>query len=211
MLLKNSGGALLLRAGQRVYVAGSNAHDMANQVGGWTVSWQGPSGPTISGRTILDGIRTAAKGARVTHSVDASAPTEGHDVGVVAVGEAPYAEGFGDVGNNGHDLELTEADRKAVDRVCGTMRCVVLVVFGRPQMIAEQLPAMDALVASWLPGSEGDGVTDVLYGKRPFTGKLPLSWPRSADQGQVNVGDRGYDPLFPYGFGLTVRGPQPGR
>ncbi|MEU6942139.1 glycoside hydrolase family 3 C-terminal domain-containing protein, partial [Streptomyces rubiginosohelvolus] len=109
-------------------------------------------------------------------SCHASAATDGHDVGVVVVGETPYAEGIGDVGN-GHDLELTAADKAAVDKVCAAMKCAVLIVSGRPQLIGDQLGDMDALVASWLPGSEGDGVADVLYGKRPFTGQLPVTWP----------------------------------
>ncbi|MDT9692694.1 glycoside hydrolase family 3 N-terminal domain-containing protein [Streptomyces sp. P9(2023)] len=204
VLLKNTSGVLPLRAGQRVYVAGSNADDLGHQTGGWTVTWQGTSGRTIPGTTILEGIRAAAAGSRVTYSTDASAPFAGHDVGVVVVGETPYAEGMGDVGVNGHDLELSEADGKAVDAVCSAMRCVVLIVSGRPQLVGDRLAGMDALVASWLPGTEGAGVADVLYGKRPFTGRLPLTWPRSAAQVPINAGDAAYDPQFPYGWGLTT-------
>jgi beta-glucosidase len=122
---------------------------------------------------------------------------------VVVVGETPYAEGVGDVGN-GNDLELTAADRAAVDRVCAAMKCAVLIVSGRPQLIGDRLGAIDALVASWLPGTEGDGVADVLYGKRPFTGQLPVTWPKSESQLPINVGDASYDPQFPYGWGLTT-------
>ncbi|MEU9699664.1 glycoside hydrolase family 3 N-terminal domain-containing protein [Streptomyces sp. NPDC047981] len=203
VLLKNTSGALPLSAGQRVYVAGSNADDLGHQTGGWTVTWQGTSGRIIPGTTILEGIR-AVGGGRVTYSRDASAPFAGHDVGVVVVGETPYAEGVGDVGVNGHDLELSEADGKAVDAVCSAMKCVVLVVSGRPQLVGDRLARMDALVASWLPGTEGAGVADVLYGKRPFTGRLPLTWPRSAAQVPINVGDAAYDPQFPYGWGITT-------
>jgi beta-glucosidase len=85
------------------------------------------------------------------------------------------------------------------------MRCAVLVVSGRPQLLGDRLGEIDALVASWLPGSEGDGVADVLYGRRAFSGRLPLTWPRSAEQLPLNAGDRGYDPQFPYGWGLTTR------
>lgn len=205
VLLKNSRGVLPLRTGRRLYVAGSNADDLASQAGGWTVGWQGAGGREIRGTTVLDGIRRADPRAHVTYSEDASAPTAGHDVGVVVVGETPYAEGVGDVGVNGHDLELSADDKKAVDRVCAAMRCAVLVVSGRPQLIGDRLGAIDALVASWLPGSEGDGVADVLYGRRAFTGRLPLSWPKSAEQLPLNAGDRDYDPQFPYGWGLTTR------
>ncbi|MFI5823443.1 glycoside hydrolase family 3 protein [Streptomyces rishiriensis] len=200
VLLKNSGGLLPLRKAQKVYVAGSNADDLGNQTGGWTVTWQGASGTHTQGTTVLDAMR---KDGNVSYSKDASAPTAGYDVGVVVVGETPYAEGVGDVGN-GHSLELSAADRSAIDKVCAAMKCVVLVVSGRPQLIGDRLGAIDALVASWLPGTEGDGVADVLYGKRPFTGRLPVTWPRSEAQLPINVGDTSYDPLFPYGWGLTT-------
>ncbi|MFF5970137.1 glycoside hydrolase family 3 N-terminal domain-containing protein [Streptomyces sp. NPDC012769] len=208
VLLKNEGGVLPLKPTQKVYVAGSNADDLGNQAGGWTISWQGSSGRTTTGTTVLEGMRRAAPDAGITYSKDASAPTGGHDVGVVVVGETPYAEGFGDVGN-GHDLEPAAADRAAVERVCAAMPCAVLVVSGRPQLIGGLLPRIDALVASWLPGTEGDGVADVLYGRRPFTGRLPVTWPRSEAQLPINVGDRRYDPQFPYGWGLTTLAPAP--
>ncbi|MGW6928167.1 glycoside hydrolase family 3 protein [Streptomyces sp. NPDC054950] len=201
VLLKNSGGVLPLKKNQKVYVAGSNADDIGNQTGGWTITWQGASGDITQGTTILDGMRKA--GGDVTYSQDASASTDGYDVGVVVVGETPYAEGVGDVGN-GNDLELTAADRAAVDKVCAAMRCAVLIVSGRPQLIGDRLGAIDALVASWLPGTEGDGVADVLYGRRPFTGQLPVTWPKTQAQLPINVGDTAYDPQFPYGWGLTT-------
>ncbi|MGW0871328.1 glycoside hydrolase family 3 protein [Streptomyces sp. NPDC002740] len=201
VLLKNSGGVLPLKKSQKVYVAGSNADDIGNQTGGWTITWQGASGDITQGTTILEGMEKA--GGDVTYSKDASASTDGYDVGVVVVGETPYAEGVGDVGN-GNDLELTAADRAAVDKVCAAMRCAVLIVSGRPQLIGDRLGDIDALVASWLPGTEGDGVADVLYGRRPFTGQLPVTWPKSQAQLPINVGDTAYDPQFPYGWGLTT-------
>ncbi|MFD0308232.1 glycoside hydrolase family 3 N-terminal domain-containing protein [Streptomyces sp. NPDC127119] len=202
VLLKNAGGVLPLKKSQKVYVAGSDADDIGNQTGGWTITWQGSSGKITDGTTILEGIRKATGGS-VTYSKDASAPTAGSDVGVVVVGETPYAEGVGDVGN-GNDLALTAADKAAVDKVCAAMKCAVLVVSGRPQLIGDQLGDIDGLVASWLPGTEGDGVADVLYGKRAFTGQLPVTWPKSEAQLPINVGDSAYDPQFPYGWGLTT-------
>ncbi|GGW74694.1 hypothetical protein GCM10010503_60440 [Streptomyces lucensis JCM 4490] len=201
VLLKNEGAVLPLRKSEKVYVAGSNADDVGNQSGGWTLTWQGSSGNVTRGTTILQGMREA--GGDVTYSKDASAPTGGYDAGVVVVGETPYAEGVGDVGN-GHDLQLSPADKAAVDKVCAAMKCAVLVVSGRPQLIGDRLDGIDALVASWLPGTEGGGVADVLYGKRPFTGQLPVTWPRSETQLPINVGDASYDPQFPYGWGLTT-------
>ncbi|KRV50747.1 glycosyl hydrolase [Wenjunlia vitaminophila] len=203
VLLKNRGGLLPLPADSKVYLAGSNADDLGNQAGGWTVTWQGGSGRTTVGTTIREGIHQVAPRASVTYSKDASAPTRGHDVGVVVVGETPYAEGIGDVGNE-HDMWLGKADQRAVDTVCGAMKCVVLVVSGRPQLLGDQLRSIDALVASWLPGTEGAGVADVLFGRRPFTGRNPVSWPRTIDQQPINVGDERYDPEFPYGWGLTT-------
>ncbi|TMR01766.1 glycoside hydrolase family 3 protein [Actinomadura soli] len=202
VLLKNSGQALPLAADEEIYVAGVNADDIGNQAGGWTVTWQGSSGDIIPGTTILDGIRQNS--SNVTYSADASAPMAGHDAGIVVIGERPYAEGLGDVGN-GHTLNLPDADKANIDRVCGAIRtCVVLDVAGRPQIVTDRLPAMDAFVMSWLPGSEGAGVADVLFGKRPFTGRLPVTWPRSEDQEPINIGDRTYKPLFPYAHGLRT-------
>ncbi|WP_107419794.1 glycoside hydrolase family 3 protein, partial [Streptomyces carpinensis] len=201
VLLKNAGGVLPLKKSEKVYVAGSDADDLGNQTGGWTITWQGESGTHTQGTTILQGMRNA--GGDVTYSKDASAPTDGYDVGVVVVGETPYAEGVGDVGN-GHDLRLSAADQAAVDKVCAAMKCAVLIVSGRPQLIGDRLGKIDALVASWLPGTEGDGVADVLYGRRPFTGQLPVTWPKSEQQLPINVGDASYDPQFPYGWGLTT-------
>ena len=201
VLLKNANSVLPLKKSQKVYVAGSNADDLGNQTGGWTITWQGASGTNTTGTTILQGMKNA--GGDVTYSKDASASTSGYDVGVVVVGETPYAEGVGDVGN-GNDLTLTAADQAAVDKVCAAMKCAVLIVSGRPQLIGDRFGEIDGLVASWLPGTEGDGVADVLYGKRAFTGQLPVTWPKSEAQLPINVGDPAYDPQFPYGWGLTT-------
>jgi beta-glucosidase len=225
VLLKNDGDALPLSKDASIYVAGRNANDMGNQTGGWTLSWQGASGDhRTPGNTILDGINMVAPDADVTFSEDASAPMDGADVGVVVVGETPYAEGFGDVGgpewafdpeDNGvpreeKSLRLQPGDRAVVDKVCGAIdTCVVLVVSGRPQVIPPaSLRRIDALVASWLPGSQGEGVADVLFGDRPFTGRLSHTWPRNAGQEPINVGDAEYDPLYPFGWGLRTDAPK---
>jgi beta-glucosidase len=227
VLLKNSGNSLPLKPSGRIYVAGSNAADLGNQAGGWTITWQGESGNTIPGTTILQGIQNAARNATVTYSQDASAPVTGYQTGIVVVGETPYAEGFGDVGGplwaydpNDHGqprppktMQLSDADKHAIDTVCTQVTtCVVSVVSGRPlQIDPAQLNEIDALVASWLPGSEGEGVADVLFGTRPFTGKLPMTWPRTVAQEPINVGDAAYDPLYPYGWGLRTGADQAGR
>ncbi|MFI1996830.1 glycoside hydrolase family 3 N-terminal domain-containing protein [Actinoplanes sp. NPDC020271] len=214
VLLKNTDNVLPLRSDAKIYVAGRNADNIGNQAGGWTLDWQGRSGATIPGTSILDGIRQDAPHALITYSADASAPVGKNDIGIVVVGETPYAEGYGDVGGPawpwGTDaqketksLTLQPADKAAIDKVCDAVTtCVVLVVSGRPQIITGQLGKIDALVASWLPGSEGAGVADTLFGRQAFTGTLPVTWPATTEQVPVNVGDRHYKPLYPYGWGL---------
>ena len=204
VLLKNTGNLLPLKRDAKVYVAGGNADDLGNQAGGWSISWQGSSGAITQGTTILAGIREVAPQAQVTYSRDASAPTAGFDVGVIIVGERPYAEGVGDVGVGSHDLRLSASDRAAIDTVCGAMKCAVLVVSGRPMLLTDQIDRATALVASWLPGTEGAGVAEPLFGVRPYTGRLPMTWAASADQLPINVGDAQYAPLFPYGWGLRT-------
>ena len=158
-----------------------------------------------------------APDANVTFSEDASAPIGDADVGIVVVGETPYSEGFGDIDGpvctfctpeqlEEKSLSLQAAHKAVIDTVCDEVsKCIVVVVSGRPQVLTDQLDQMDALVASWLPGSEGAGIADVLFGEQPFTGRLSVTWPASEDQVPINVGDRDYDPLFPYGWGLRTR------
>jgi beta-glucosidase len=204
-LLKNTGSLLPLKKDAKVYVAGSNADDLGNQAGGWTVSWQGGSGPITPGTSILAGIKEIAPKATVTYSKDASADLTGSDVGVVVVGETPYAEGVGDVGNGRADLSLSAADKAAIDKVCAAMKCAVLVVSGRPQLLdAAQFDGVEAVVASWLPGTEGAGVAQPLFGVKPYTGRLSVTWPRTMAQEPINVGDKVYDPLYAYGWGLRT-------
>jgi len=221
VLLKNARQALPIKPGGRIYVAGSNADSIGNQAGGWTLTWQGGSTTNIPGTTILGGIRKAAGAARVTYSPDATAPIHKGDVGIIIVGETPYSEGFGDVGgprwaydpaDGGtprpvKDMQLSAADKAAVDAVCSVaIKCVTVVVSGRPLILdPKQLSESDALVAAWLPGSEGAGVADTLFGTVPYSGKLPVTWPRTLAQEPINIGDAHYDPLYPYGFGLTTK------
>ncbi|GAB3233338.1 glycoside hydrolase family 3 N-terminal domain-containing protein [Glycomyces halotolerans] len=204
VLLRNEGDLLPLAGDESVYVAGSGADSLGRQLGGWSGSWQGTAtGSPHEGATILDGIGEVAPDADVRYSRDASEPTDGYDVGIVVVSEEPYAEGVGDAGAGKHDMRLSEQDAAAVDTVCGAMDCVVIVTAGRPLEL-DGLERIDALVAAWLPGTEGAGVADPLFGQVPYTGTLPVSWPRSVDDEPVNVGDADYDPLFAYGFGLAT-------
>lgn len=120
---------------------------------------------------------------------------------IVVVGELPYAESVGD----DPDLNIVEPGQTTINNTCGVVRCVVVLITGRPVVIAPYLDNIDALVAAWLPGTEGQGVADVLFGDYGFTGKLPRTWFKAVDQLPMNVGDPYYDPLFPFGFGLATQ------
>lgn len=201
VLLKNDDDVLPLDDDDKVFVAGRSADDIGMQSGGWTITWQGKPGPITPGTTILDGIRKAADAdATVTYSKDGSGIDPSYDAAIAVVGETPYAEYHGDRTDG---LGLDDADRKTIDRLRDAgVPVVVVLVSGRPLDVAEDLPKWDALVAAWLPGTEGQGVADVLYGDADPRGRLPVTWMRSGDQEPINRGD-GKKPLFPFGYGLT--------
>ena len=184
-------------SGFSLHVAGKNADDIGNQCGGWTIDWQGKSGDvTPGGTTMLAAIRKAAPGAKVTFSKDGTG-AEGATVGVVVIGETPYAEMQGDRA----DLRLAQEDVNAVDRMKAAGIPVVVILFsGRPMIVDSILAKADALVAAWLPGTEGQGITDVLFGDYKPVGKLSRSWPRSMEQIPLHPGD---EPLFQFGYGLS--------
>ena len=197
VLLKNENHVLPLSKRDKIFVAGKSADDIGNQSGGWTVGWQGTSGPVIPGTTILQGIRSSS--SKVTYAKDGTGIDRSYDVAVAVVGETPYAEGKGDR-PQGMGLDATDLATLQKLKDSGVPTVVVLVS-GRPLDIAAQLPDWAGLVESWLPGSEGQGVADVLFGDYNPTGKLPVTWMRSADQQPINVGD-GKPALFPFGYGL---------
>ncbi len=201
VLLKNERGLLpLSKSLGCILVAGANADDIGRQCGGWTITWQGASGAITPGTTILQAIRqTVSASTQVTYSRDGSGAA-GADVGIVVVGEPPYAEGPGDNGT----LGLPAQDIAAIDNVKGAgIPVLVVLMSGRPLILGTALDKADALFAAWLPGTEGQGVADVLFGDYHPAGRLPCSWPRSISQVPINIGEAQYDPLFPYGFGLT--------
>ena len=201
VLLKNDGDVLpLAKDAARIHVTGPGADDIGMQSGGWTLDWQGKMGPITEGTTILEAIRAAvSETTEVTTSADGTG-AEGADAVVVVVGERPYAEMFGD----DLDLTLSENDARVVANAAASgVPVVTVLISGRPMVVPEALAASDAFVAAWLPGSEGTGVADVLFGDHAPTGKLSFSWPRSVEQQPINRGDAEYDPLFPYGYGLT--------
>lgn len=212
VLLKNEGPALPLAANKRILVVGKAADSMANQTGGWALTWQGTANTNADfpkADTILAGLKAA--GADVTYSADAANVDPGKFDAVVAViGEGPYAEGDGDINPAGtlrHTSRYPE-DLALLRKVHGKGKPVVTVFLsGRPLWVNDLLNLSDTFVAAWLPGTEGKGVSDLLVAARAakpyeFTGKLSFSWPKTVCQTPLNVGDAGYAPLFAYGYGL---------
>ncbi|WP_020208478.1 glycoside hydrolase family 3 protein [Gilvimarinus chinensis] len=213
VMLKNKNQLLPLNPKQKILVAGDGADNLSKQAGGWSVTWQG-TGTTRKdfpgASSVLDGIRDAvtSAGGNVEFNQD-GAYSEKPDVAIVVWGESPYAEMQGDVQNllykesAGRDWALLQKLKAEGIPV------VSLFITGRPLWVNRELNASDAFVVIWQPGTEGAGVGDVLFTTasgeiaHPIKGKLTFSWPRTPDQGPLNVGDTDYDPLFPYGFGLT--------
>nr|AEP33577.1 b-1,4-glucanase [Gossypium davidsonii]AEP33578.1 b-1,4-glucanase [Gossypium klotzschianum] len=189
----------------KILVAGSHADNLGYQCGGWTIEWQGFSGNDLTnGTTVLTAIKnTVDSSTNVVYEENPDpkfVKSNNFSCAIVVVGEHPYVETKGDSMN----LTIPEPGPTTIRNVCGALKCVVILISGRPVVIEPDIDSMDALVAAWLPGSEGQGVTDVLFGDYGFSGKLPRTWFKTVDQLPMNVGDPHYDPLFPFGFGLTT-------
>ncbi|CAI8590402.1 unnamed protein product [Vicia faba] len=209
VLLKNgkSQSAPLLPLPKKVpklLVAGTHADNLGYQCGGWTIKWQGFIGNTdTSGTTILSAINsTVDPSTQVVFRENPDADfvkSNNFEFAIVVVGEPPYAETAGD----STSLTMLDPGPNIINNVCGATKCVVVTITGRPIVIEPYLSTIDALVAAWLPGTEGQGVADVLFGDYGFSGKLARTWFKTVDQLPMNVGDPHYDPLFPFGFGLT--------
>jgi beta-glucosidase len=201
VLLKNEGDLLPLSKSARILVAGSGAESAARQSGGWTMSWQKPDRPFVA-TTVAAGLRqVASDGTRVRFSPDGSF-TERPDVAILVASEPTYAEWLGD----SRDIALPPDDVAALDRLHQAgLPIVVVLLSGRPLIIEPHLSKARAWVAAWLPGSEGGGVADVLFGDSPPTGKLSRAWPRRVEDIPVNVAAEIENPLFPFGYGLTYR------
>lgn len=211
VLLKNGKSAKnpllpLPKKAPKILVAGTHADNLGYQCGGWTIEWQGVHGNDLTvGTTILGAVKeTVDPSTQVVYMENPDAnfvKTNGFSYAIVVVGELPYAEMFGDSTN----LTMIEPGPSTIRNVCGAVKCVVVVVSGRPIVLEPYVSQVDAVVAAWLPGTEGLGVTDALFGNYGFTGKLARTWFKSVDQLPMNVGDSHYDPLFPFGFGLTTQ------
>ena len=227
VLLKNQGALLPLAAQQRILVAGRNAHNLGHQCGGWTLSWQGESGnDSLQGTSVWEGVRALAPRAELSADLSgAEADPKRHDVALAVIGETPYAEGLGDIrpgdevlvetGSSVNGLlnplepyakSLKLADTHPEDLACiqriaaKGVPVVALLISGRPLVVDEELQAASAFVAAWLPGTQGQGVAEVLLGHCDFTGRLPLPWPTGAANGEEAGG---FKALFPTGYGLS--------
>jgi beta-glucosidase len=221
VLLKNDNNALpLSKETPVIFVAGEGANDIGLQSGGWTLEWQGKPGNDNEGTTIFSGIKaTVGNNTKVEYTRDGDFSEfknpEGNpliaDVGIVVLAEEPYAEGIGDRA----DISLSDSENHLITQVKEQSKTVIVILIsGRPRVITEQLPLAEAWLVVWLPGTEGNGIADVLFGDYPFTGKLSYSWPRSNEQLPINInnsaGKTGCDaPLFPFGYGLTYGEPSP--
>ena len=230
VLLKNDEQLLPLAKEKKILVAGKSADNIGHQCGGFTIAWQGTSGNEFvpGGTSVWEGIQQVAPHAVLSESGGGEeADPELHEAAIVVVGETPYAEGMGDI-RTGNDIiiqtgsqingllkvlepygdslalaNLHPEDLQAIQTIAAKgIPVIAVLISGRPLVINEELEKSSAFVAAWLPGSEGQGLADVLFGDHPFSGKLSFSWPANTEQ-PLNVGDSDYSPLFPYGYGLT--------
>ncbi|OMF36953.1 hypothetical protein BK133_08130 [Paenibacillus sp. FSL H8-0548] len=206
VLLKNdvvNGSPIMsqLKDMDKIFVAGKNANDIGNQAGGWSITWQGASGAITTGTTIYEGLREIAGDSKTVTYNKHGRGAAGYDVAIAVVGETPYAETNGDRTSLNLDEEdlATIANIRAADP---TIPLVVVLVSGRPLTIADQLEDWDALVAAWLPGTEGQGVADVLIGDKDFKGKNPMKWPFYLTNYPI-VSEDSTNVLFDLGYGLT--------
>jgi len=202
VLLKNEGSIFpISKEVPYLYIGGSASNDIGIQSGGWTITWQGEKGDITPGTTILEAItNTVSTNTKLIVNQAGQFPKTDEmmpSLCLAVVGETPYAEGMGD--NENPTISL--ADKRALNKMEASCdKLAVILISGRPLMISDRISNWDALIAAWLPGTEGQGVANVIFGDVPFTGKLPITWPLSTDQ--LPVGSSDSDPLFPFGFGL---------
>jgi beta-glucosidase len=197
VLLKKKDGVLPISKNiKHIHMTGLHADNMGYQCGGWTITWQGGSGNTAIGTTIMQAVQQAAPNASVTYSTDGSG-ADSADIGIAVIGEPPYAEGNG-------ILSLYPQEIQPVRNLKSyNIPVIVIIISGRPMILDPILSTSDAVIAAWLPGPEGEGITDVLFGDYQPTGILSRRWPKDISQYVMDVGDTNYHPLFPFGYGIT--------
>ena len=198
VVLKNDDIIPISKDSKSIVVAGRGADNLGMQCGGWTINWQGGQGDITIGTTILDGIKKSVSAeTNVIYSQDGQDLNDvDGELAVVVIGEDPYTEFFGDKDN----LDLLNDDINTINNLKNKgYKVMVLLISGRPMNIAEHIDDWDGFAAIWLPGSEGDGVSDILFGDFQSTGKLSYPWPIKAEHG-ANADDK--DLLFNFGYGL---------
>ena len=201
VLLKNKNKLLPIdRSGKKISFVGEHADNIGYQCGGWTITWQGGSGDITPGTSILDAFKATVKDTNdISYSIYGENIPDS-DIIIAVIGEKPYSEGWGDR----KSLDLSDEDKKILKRVKEkNLPYLIILVSGRPLLIEDEIKDCDAVIAVWLPGTEGAGIADVIFGDYAPTGKLSMSWPGSMDQLPINIGDKIYNPLFPFGYGLS--------
>jgi beta-glucosidase len=201
VLLKKKDGILpLAKENRHLFIGGDHADNLGYQCGGWTITWQGGSGHITVGTTILEAIRQAAPDLKIIYAENGILNETSVDAALVVIGEVPYAEGVGDTKN----LNLPPSEISMIRNLKSAgLPVIVLLISGRPLIIDPIIPYSDAIIAAWLPGTEGDGIPDILFGDYDPCGLLSYSWPRKMQDIPINFNDEIYDPLFDYGYGIT--------
>ena len=211
VLLKNNNKTLPLKKTSKIVVVGEFADNSGLQSGGWTINWQGTTENYLGATTILDGIKELSE-EEVIYDKEGTGNHNDAEVAVIVVGETPYAEFFGDIGGemDAYEHTLTEAHQNLINAYTDKgLKVVVILISGRPLVTTEQIEKSDACIAAWLPGSEGDGIAQVLFGDYDFRGKLPHSWPKSLEDYNEKYGpnfwDDSIEPLYPYWLGMSYK------
>ncbi|MGC8764653.1 MAG: glycoside hydrolase family 3 protein [Brevinematia bacterium] len=206
VLLKNENNILpFARNLKHIVVVGPKADDIGSQCGGWTLSWQGKKGKFLPGMTILEALKkNLDKKTKITYDSYGTKVSKGNtkdvDIIIAVLGESPYAEFLG-------DREIPALDREDMEIYNSLknirVKKILILITGRSLVIPDLKDSFDAILVAWLFGTEAEGVTDILSGDYKPTGKLPFSWPKDGESLPVNAGEKGYNPMFPLGYGLT--------
>lgn len=210
VLLKNDNQVLpISKEIKKIVVVGEHANNAGLQSGGWTVNWQGSTENYKGATTILEGIKKQSKGT-VVYDKNATENHSDADLAIIVVGEIPYAEFFGDIGHESNQLRLnlTEDHQQYIKTYTEKgIKTLVVLISGRPLVVTNEINKSNAFVAAWLPGSEGEGIAEVLFGDYNFKGKLPHSWPKKLNDYEYKYGPNFWDktlkPLYEFGFGMT--------
>ena len=213
VLLKNNNNTLPIKSGKHILVIGDSANKITKHMGGWTITWQGRENQNSefpNSKSIYEAIKLKAENNGGSAEFSNSSDYEKKpDVVIFVYGEDPYAEGDGDrkhIFYENQDKRFLKYMREIADK---KIPSVSLFISGRPLIVNEEINLSESFVQLWLPGTAIEGITDVIFTNKnneinfDFKGKLSYSWPKFSHQTKLNYGDKEYDPLFPYGFGLT--------